>query len=77
MSTPLPPADGEQSASAEVERRFALVRERYGARLTSEQLDGVMKGIEGIVQAARTLRAVKIENSDEPMQPFLPYRADS
>ena len=71
------PTDGEQSASAEVERLFALVRERYGDRLTSEQLDGVKKGVEGIVQAARTLRAVRLENSDEPMQPFLPYRSDS
>ena len=61
---------------AEVEALFALVRERYGDRLTPEPLDGVKKGVEGIVKAARALRAVRLENSDEPMPPFVPYRAD-
>ena len=61
---------------AEVEALFALVRERYGDRLTLEQLDGVKKGVEGIVKAGRALRAVRLENSDAPMQPFVPYRAD-
>ena len=65
-----------QDIRAEVEALFALVRERYGDRLTPEQLDGVKKGVEGIVKAARALRAVRLENSDEPMQPFVPYRAD-
>jgi len=64
------------TASAEAERLFALVRDRHGDRLTPEQLDGVRKGIEGVVQAARALRAVRLDNSDEPMQPFVPYRAD-
>jgi hypothetical protein len=73
--TPSPLADGEQGPSTEAERLSALVRERYGDRLTPEQLDGVKKGIEGIVQAARALRAVRLENSDEPMPPFVPYRA--
>ena len=61
---------------AEAEALFALVRERYGDRLTPEQLDSVRQGIEGIVKATRALRAVRLENSDEPMQPFVPYRAD-
>ena len=65
-----------QDIRAEVEALFALVRERYGDRLTPEQLDGVKKGVEGIVTAARALRAVRLESSDEPMQPFVPYRAD-
>ena len=65
-----------QDIRAEVEALFALVRERYGDRLTSEQLDSVCQGVEGIVRTARALRAVRLENSDEPMQPFVPYRAD-
>jgi hypothetical protein len=59
----------------EVERLFALVRERYGDRLTPVQLDEVRKGVEGAVLAARALRAVKLENADEPFPPFAPYRA--
>lgn len=63
-------------ASAEVDRLFALVCERYGDRLTPAELEEVRKGVEGVVQAARALRAVKLESSDEPFPPFIPYRAD-
>jgi hypothetical protein len=62
--------------SNEVDRLFALVVERYGARLTPAQLEDVRKGIEAVVAGARALRAVKLTNSDEPMQPFVPFRAD-
>ena len=62
--------------SNEVDRLFAMVAERYGARLTPVQLEDVRKGIEAVVTGARALRAVKLENSDEPMQPFVPFRAD-
>ncbi len=70
------PAESGQDANAEVERLFALVRERYGDRLTPAELDGVRESVEGIVQAARALRAERLEMSDEPLQPFVPYRAD-
>jgi hypothetical protein len=60
---------------AEVEAMLALVRERYGSRLDAEQLAGVRTAIEGIVQAARALRAVRLDNADEPAQPFAAYRA--
>jgi hypothetical protein len=63
--------------SNEVDRLFAMVAERYGARLTPAQLEDVRKGIEAVVTGARALRAVKLANSDEPMQPFVPFRADS
>ena len=63
-------------AGAEVERLFALVRERYGDRLTAAQLDEVRKGVEGVVNAARALRAVKLGNADELYSPFVPYRED-
>ena len=62
--------------SSEVDRLFAMVAERYGARLTPAQLEDVRKGIEAVVTGARALRAVKLVNSDEPMQPFVPFRAD-
>ena len=62
-------------ASSEVETLFTLVRQRYGDRLTPEQLEAVKKGVEGVVEMARALRAVRLGDSDEPMQPFVPYRA--
>jgi hypothetical protein len=65
-----------EEVRAEVEALLALVGERYGSRLDAEQLAGVRTAIEGIVQAARALRAVRLTNADEPAQPFAAYRAD-
>ena len=63
--------------SKEVELLFALVKERYGARLTAEQLEEVRKGIEAVQRNARAVRAVALANSDEPMESFAPFRDDS
>ena len=60
----------------EVETMLALVRERYGSRLAPDELEGVRTAIEGIVQAAHALRAVRLTNADEPGQPFAAYRAN-
>jgi len=66
--------DAQPDQDAEVERLFALVRDRYGDRLTPVQIEDVKKGVEGIVLAARALRAVKLQNTDEPFPPFVPHR---
>ena len=68
-------ADNETMA-AEVAALFAIVKARYGARLDEAQLEGVRKGVEAIVDAARLVRAVRLVNADEPYQTFRPYRAD-
>ncbi|HUP36271.1 MAG TPA: hypothetical protein VNC82_12615 [Candidatus Limnocylindria bacterium] len=65
-----------EAVRAEVEMLLALVRERYGSRLDADQLAGVRTAIEGIVQASRALRAVRLTNADEPAQPFAAYRAE-
>ena len=53
---------------------FDLLKERYGKRLSPEELVEVKNGVENIRQAADKLRAVKLENSDEPFALFVPYR---
>ncbi len=60
----------------ETDTLFEIVRERYGARLTGEQLDDLRKIVRGQVDAARALRAVRLTNADEPFQRFASYRAD-
>ena len=60
----------------EVEAMLALVRGRYGDRLAPGELAAVRTAVEGLVQAAHALRAVRLENSAEPAQPFAAYRAD-
>ena len=66
--------DVQPDHDPEVERLFGLVCERYGDRLTPAQLDDLKKGVEGIVLAARALRAVRLRNADEPFPPFVPHR---
>ena len=72
---PVEPAATEPARS-EIDALFALVRRRYGDRLTAEQLAAVRVGIEGIVKTSRALRAARLCSSDEPFQPFAPFRAE-
>ena len=60
----------------EADALFEIVRRRYGDRLTAEQLDEVRTIVQAQAEAARALRAIRLANSDEPMQPFAPYRAE-
>ena len=67
----------DRPSANDVETLMTLVRDRYGARLTAAQLEDVRKGVESIVQASRALRAVALQNADEPAQPFAPFRSDA
>ncbi|MBI2525217.1 MAG: hypothetical protein HYV93_04475 [Candidatus Rokubacteria bacterium] len=71
-----PEAELAGSEAAEVDALFALVRQRYGERMTADELAAVREGVEGIVKNARALRAVRLQASDEPLQPFVPFRAE-
>ena len=66
----------DETIKKEVDERFNIVKRLYGDRLTSEELDEVRKGVEGIVEAAESLRAVKLENGDEPFSVFVQYRKE-
>jgi hypothetical protein len=61
----------------EVELLWALVRHRYGARLDEAQVKIVRETLEGLARDVAALRGVKIPDDAEPVQPFIPYRADS
>jgi hypothetical protein len=52
---------------------FKLVAEKYGDRLTPEDLEEVKKGVERITEAAEALRKMKTGNWDEPFTVFRPY----
>jgi hypothetical protein len=62
--------------SGEVDLLLGLVRHRYGARLTAEQLEALRAGVEAIAELAAAVRAVPLGNADEPLAPFTPFRAD-
>jgi hypothetical protein len=65
-----------EAIAREAEIRFELIRARYGDRLTPEQLEGVRRGVIAIVKQSAALRAVRLDNADEPVQRFTPFRAD-
>jgi hypothetical protein len=65
-----------ETPDPEADTLFEIVRQRYGARLTDDQLDDLRKIVRGQVDAARALRAVRLTNADEPFQRFAAYRAD-
>jgi hypothetical protein len=56
----------------EAELLFALVRERYGSRLSPDELEAVRAGVAAIVEAAQALRAVPLANADSPLLPLRP-----
>jgi hypothetical protein len=59
--------------NSEVEILFTRIETRYGDRVTVEELEEVRKGLVAILDAATTMRAVKLENGDEPHQFFKPH----
>jgi hypothetical protein len=61
-----------EAARSEVEILFSLVRDRYGSRLTPEELEALRTGLAAIVEAARALRAVRLDNADGPLLPRPP-----
>lgn len=62
--------------ASEAEVLFALVRERYGARLDEAQLAIVRETLAGLSRDLAALRAATIPDDAEPAQPFIPFRAD-
>ena len=59
-----------------VEALFELVRLRYGRHLDEDQLAEVRAGVKDVAEASEELRAVRLENGDEPFFIFKPYRGE-
>jgi len=64
--TPAQPSQGPPAPSPLALAYFEVARQRFGERLTPEQLEAVKRDLEGNVRAAERLRASKLKNSDEP-----------
>jgi len=60
----------------ESEHLFNIIKERYGERLSEDELAEVRKGVDRMVEAAEKLREIRLENGDEPFFVFRPYRGD-
>ena len=61
-------------SKTEKELMFTLVEVKYGDRLDSEQLAAIKTSIDRIMAVIDEIRAVPLENGDEPFNVFKPYR---
>ena len=68
--------DANEKTTLEQELLFAVVKEKYGALLTEEQLEEVRKSVLGLRGFTQPLRSVPLTNDIEPFSTFTPYRGD-
>ena len=66
----------DETTEREVEDRLGVVKGLYGDRMDGGQLEEARKAVESIVAASQALRAVKLDNGDEPFWVFTPHRED-
>jgi hypothetical protein len=60
------PSPAPQKPSPLAEAYAEVARVRFGEKLTPEQLEQIRKDMDGNVRTADRLRAVKLQNGDEP-----------
>ena len=62
-------------ARTENELLFDLVNSLHGEGLTDEQTDAMKARVDEIVEAGDAMRAVPLDNADEPFIVFAPHDA--
>ena len=67
---------GERSGIDErAEQMMAVLRQRYGDRLSEDELEEVGEGAKAIAQASEDMRAVELGHGDSPFS-VPPYRGN-
>lgn len=69
--TPATPKDAKEPATQEqpsplIVAYLEVARARFGDKLSAEQLEQLKKDLDGYVRNSERLRAVKLQNGDEP-----------
>ncbi len=57
------------------EQMMAVLRQRYGDRLSEDELEEVSEAAKAIAQASEDMRAVELGHGDSPFS-VPPYRSD-
>lgn len=65
------------ATQAEINDWLSIISRLYGESLSKSDLSDMRKDIANIVSAIESIRAVKLENGDEPAPIFLPYRKEN
>lgn len=60
------PAAPEEKISDDARALASIIKRRYGKHLNAAQLESVTRDLDGDLQSAQRLRAVKLRNADEP-----------
>ena len=63
-------------SKTEKEHMFERIKVLYEDRLDEEQLAAIEASFDPIIEVLKQIRAVPLENSDEPYSIFKPYRKD-
>jgi hypothetical protein len=71
-AAPVAPPANEVKISDDARALASILERRYGKHLNAEQLASVTRDLEGDLQSAQRLRAVKLLNADEPDVVFKP-----
>ena len=66
----------EKPMENEADHLFNMVKGQCGDRLSPAELEEVRKMVESNLEAARALRAIKLDQRDEPFLVFTPYREE-
>ena len=68
--------NNNEEKNADLEFRINLVKQRFGHRLNPAEWEEVEEAVTGIHKMVESLRAVKIDTSNEPFVMFTPYRKE-
>ena len=60
----------------DVDALLELLKGRYGDRLTAEQIEELRKAVAAASYRAVRMRAVPLDNGDEPAFVFRPFRGE-
>ena len=66
----------EEQAPTEADLLLEVIKQRYPAEFTEEELAEVRRDLQGHVGRSKTLRDFPLANADEPGFVFAAYRAD-
>ena len=64
-----------QDTNDRAEQMMSVLRQRYGGRLSEDELEEVGAAAKAIVQASQDMRAVELGHGDSPFS-APPYRKD-
>jgi len=67
------PENKQPDKATEAQRYFDLVRGLHGDGLTDAQLAIVRERVDDVVNAGETMRAIALDNAEEPFFVFTPY----